>query len=81
MFGLVASRHEAFRPAEVGRVLAPGGTFITDQVDFHSYDGLCTLAGLDVPQDRTAGFRSRASRCKTRGWRWQRHFLLVATKP
>jgi hypothetical protein len=51
VFGLVANRHEAFRAAEVSRVLAPGGTFITEQVDFHSYDGLCTLAGLDVPQE------------------------------
>jgi len=49
VFGLVAGRHEAFRAAEVSRVLAPGGTFITEQVDVHSYDGLCTLAGLDVP--------------------------------
>lgn len=51
-FGLVASRHEAFRAAEVSRVLAPGGTFITQQIDFHSYDDLCTLVGLDVPQQR-----------------------------
>lgn len=50
VFGLVTSRHEAFRAAEVSRVLAPGGTFITQQVDFHSYDDLCRLAGLDVPQ-------------------------------
>jgi hypothetical protein len=50
VFGLVANRHEAFRAAEVSRVLAPG-TFITEQVDFHSHDGLCTLAGLDVPQE------------------------------
>lgn len=50
VFGLVASRHEAFRAAEVRRVLAPGGTFITQQVDFHSYDDLCRLAGLHVPE-------------------------------
>ena len=50
VFGLVANRHEAFRAAEVSRVLAPGGTFITQQVDFHSYDDLCKLVGLDVPQ-------------------------------
>ena len=49
-FALVASRHEAFRAAEVSRVLALGGTFITQQVDFHSYDDLCPLVGLDVPQ-------------------------------
>ncbi len=49
-FGLVASRHEAFRAAEVARVLAPRGTFITQQVDFHSYDDLYQVVGLDVPE-------------------------------
>ena len=49
VFALVANRHEAFRAAEVRRVLAPGGTFITQQLDTHSYDGLCRLAGLDIP--------------------------------
>jgi hypothetical protein len=48
-FALVTSRHEAFRAAEVARVLARGGTFITQQVDFHSYNELYALAGLDVP--------------------------------
>ena len=48
-FGLVASRHEAFRAAEVARVLAPGGTFITQQVDFHSYDDLYKVVGLNAP--------------------------------
>jgi len=49
-FGLVASRHEAFRAAEVARVLASCGTFITQQVDFHSYDDLYPIVGLDVPE-------------------------------
>ena len=49
-FALVANRHEAFRAAEVSRVLAPGGTFVTQQVDFHSYDDLYGLVGLDVPE-------------------------------
>jgi SAM-dependent methyltransferase len=48
-FALVINRHEAFRASEVARVLAPGGTFITQQVDFHSYDGLYELLGLEVP--------------------------------
>jgi SAM-dependent methyltransferase len=48
-FTLVTSRHEAFRAAEVSRVLAPGGTFVTQQVDFHSYDDLRELLGLEVP--------------------------------
>jgi SAM-dependent methyltransferase len=31
-FELVTSRHEAYDPAELRRVLAPGGTFVTQQV-------------------------------------------------
>jgi len=31
-FDLVLNRHAAFNPAEVARVLAPGGTFLTQQV-------------------------------------------------
>jgi hypothetical protein len=48
-FALIANRHESFCAAEVNRVLAPGGTFVTQQVDFHSYDDLYRLIGLDVP--------------------------------
>ena len=51
-FALVINRHEAFRASEVARVLARGGTFITQQVDFHSYDALYELLGLDVPHER-----------------------------
>jgi SAM-dependent methyltransferase len=49
-FALVANRHEAFRAAEVSRVLSPGGTFITQQVDCHSNDDLYRLLGLEVPE-------------------------------
>jgi SAM-dependent methyltransferase len=48
-FQLVCNRHESFRAAEVDRVLAPGGRFITQQVDFHSYDELAHVLGLDIP--------------------------------
>jgi SAM-dependent methyltransferase len=48
-FALVASRHEAFRAAEVARVLAPGGSFVTQQVDYHAYDELYRFAGLAIP--------------------------------
>src|SRR5215813_11691547 len=51
-FGLVANRHEAFLAAEVSRVLASGGTFITQQADFHSYDDLYRLLGLEVSDQR-----------------------------
>jgi SAM-dependent methyltransferase len=48
-FDLVCNRHEAFRAEEVSRVLAPGGTFITQQVDYHSDDELVEMLGLDLP--------------------------------
>lgn len=48
-FGLIANRHEAFEATEVARVLAPGGAFVTQQVDFHSYDDLYRLVGIDGP--------------------------------
>lgn len=47
---LIVNRHEAFRATEISRVLAPGGTFITQQVDFHSYDDLYELLGLEASQ-------------------------------
>jgi SAM-dependent methyltransferase len=49
-FQLVANRHEAFRADEVSRVLAPGGMFITQQVDIRTYDDLYRLLGLRVPE-------------------------------
>ncbi len=48
-FDLVINKHESFRGDEVARVLAPGGTFITQQVDYHSYDDLYRLLGLEPP--------------------------------
>lgn len=45
-FPLVINRHEAFLAAEVRRILAPGGTFVTQQVDYRSGDGLRQLLGL-----------------------------------
>lgn len=49
-FELVCNRHESFRAAEVGRVLAPGGTFITQQVDYHD-DDLGRLLGIEMPEE------------------------------
>jgi hypothetical protein len=48
-FDLVINRHESFRADEVWRVLAAGGTFVTQQVDYHSDDALSELLGLDPP--------------------------------
>jgi SAM-dependent methyltransferase len=49
-FTLVINKHEAFLAAEVSRVLAPGGTFVTQQVDTRTYDGLYHALGLAVPE-------------------------------
>jgi SAM-dependent methyltransferase len=49
-FTLVINKHEAFLAAEVSRVLAPGGTFVTQQVDTRTYDGLYHALGLPVPE-------------------------------
>jgi SAM-dependent methyltransferase len=46
-FHLVVNRHEAFVAAEVARVLAPGGVFLTQQVDNGNLDDCC--AWLDRP--------------------------------
>ncbi len=46
-FDLVLSRHEAYDPAEVGRVLRPGGHFLTQQVGGRSHEEI--NAALGVP--------------------------------
>lgn len=47
-FHLVVDRHEAFVAAEVARVLAPGGRFLTQQLG-GSYEGFYQLLGLPPP--------------------------------
>jgi len=49
-FTLVINKHEAFLAAEVSRVLAPGGTFVTQQVDTRTHDGIYHALGLAVPE-------------------------------
>jgi SAM-dependent methyltransferase len=48
-FDLITNRHESFLAAEVSRVLAPGGTFVTQQIDCHTDDDWYRLLGLPVP--------------------------------
>jgi SAM-dependent methyltransferase len=42
-FDVILSRHEAFDPSEVARVLTPGGAFLTQQVDGRSLSDLLRL--------------------------------------
>jgi hypothetical protein len=46
-FRLVVNRHEAFVAGEVARVLAPNGTFVTQQVDNANLDDLYALLERD----------------------------------
>jgi SAM-dependent methyltransferase len=48
-FSLIAARHEAYLPAEVTRVLRPGGTFVTQQVGERNEDDVHALLGRPAP--------------------------------
>lgn len=50
-FALISNRHESFVAAEVARVLAPDGSFITQQTG-GDYDQLYEALGLARPSDR-----------------------------
>ena len=56
-FTLVINKHEAFLAAEVSRVLAPGGAFVSQQVDTRTYDGLYDALGLPVPEGPASWLR------------------------
>jgi SAM-dependent methyltransferase len=64
-FDAVLDRHEAYDPREVARVLAPGGVFLTQQVDGRSHSDLLAWFGTaphwpDVTLDRLAADLGRA---------------------
>jgi SAM-dependent methyltransferase len=48
-FDLVINRHSGFNIAEVARVLAPGGTFVTQQVDGTNMADLSALFDAEQP--------------------------------
>jgi SAM-dependent methyltransferase len=48
---LICNRHESFLAAEVSRVLAPGGIFVTQQVDYHDNDDLAQILGIETAQE------------------------------
>jgi SAM-dependent methyltransferase len=53
---LICNRHESFLAAEVSRVLAPGGIFVTQQVDCHDSDDLARMLGIEMPQEPESWF-------------------------
>ena len=48
---LICNRHESFLAVEVSRVLAPGGTFVTQQVDYRDHDDLAQMLGIEMPEE------------------------------
>src|SRR6266567_4627306 len=66
-FDLVINKHESFRGDEVSRVLAPGGTFVTQQVDYHSYDDLYRVLGLEPPHQPDTWLPLAASQLQAAG--------------
>jgi SAM-dependent methyltransferase len=48
---VICNRHESFLAAEVSRVLAPAGTFVTQQVDCHDNDDLAQILGIETPEE------------------------------
>jgi SAM-dependent methyltransferase len=58
-FDLVIDRHESYLPAEVFRVLRPGGRFVTQQCGGTHHGDLNTLLGL--PHPRYGGWRLHAA--------------------
>src|SRR6516165_4903298 len=48
---LICNRHESFAALEVSRVLAPGGRFVTQQVDYHDNDDLARILAVETPQE------------------------------
>jgi hypothetical protein len=48
---LICNRHESFLAAEVSRVLARSGTFVTQQVDYHDNDDLAQILGIETAQE------------------------------
>lgn len=50
-YAVVLSRFGAFDPVEVARVLAPGGTFLTEQIDSRDGIGINNALGVPLPWD------------------------------
>jgi SAM-dependent methyltransferase len=48
---LICNRHESFVAVEVSRVLASGGTFVTQQVDYHDNDDLAQMLGIEIREE------------------------------
>ena len=67
-FDLVLNRHESFASPEVHRVLRTGGMFITQQVDFRTYDDLYEALELDPPAEEDSWLPLAVSQLEEAGF-------------
>lgn len=68
-FDLVINRHGSFDAREVGRVLRPGGRFVTQQVGGKNCIGLNELLGGALPPDLHWGLRTAVGQLEAVGLR------------
>ena len=68
-FDLVINRHESFAAAEVHRVLRTGGQFITQQVDFRTYDDLYEALELEPPEEEDSWLPLAVRQLEAAGFR------------
>jgi hypothetical protein len=66
-FHLVVNRHEAFVAGEVARVVAPGGVFLTQQVDNGNLDDCFRLLGRPSPPPRASWLPLAVAQIKAAG--------------
>ena len=67
-FDLVLNRHESFASPEVHRILRPGGTFLTQQVDFRTYDDLYDALELQLPPQEDSWLPLAVSQLEAAGF-------------
>ena len=61
---------ESFLAVEVSRVLAPGGSFVTQQVDYHDNEDLAQILGIETPEEPdSSAFGGPSGRSPRRDWR------------
>lgn len=68
-FDLVVNRHEEFVPAEVARILRPGGVFVTQQTDSRTYDDFYAALDLDRPEEGETRIPAAVEQCRRAGLR------------
>lgn len=80
-FDLVLNRHESYDPAEVWRVLADGGVFITQQVGGHDLEEINKALGAPLHEYRDWDLASASAGLSAAGFEiiWQQEAKISTT--